>query len=108
MTSRTNVCEPKPRATPITPAPASSGATFTPISASTLSVMKMVTTKPSTVRSMGSSVRTRAERAVAALAESRWRWRAMAALAASHTKSASSSVMAIDVTEPSSLAPPRP
>ena len=32
----------------------------------------------------------------------------MPALAASHTKSASSSVMAIDVTEPSSLAPPRP
>ena len=48
--SLTSDCEPKPSATPTTPAPASSGATSTPTSDSTAKVANNRITKPATLR----------------------------------------------------------
>ncbi len=50
--SLTSDCDPKPSATPTTPAPASSGATSTPISLSTMKHANSKTTKPATLRRM--------------------------------------------------------
>ena len=64
--SCTSFCEPKPIATPTMPAPASSGPMFTPISDSTIMPATITMVISSVVRSSGSSVRSRAERAACA------------------------------------------
>ncbi len=63
MRSCTSFCEPKPIATPTIPAPASSGAVFTPISLKTISTTITRMVMSSVVRNNGSNVRSRAERA---------------------------------------------
>ena len=78
--SRTSVCEPKPIATPTMPAPASSGPMFTPISDSTIMPATITMVIDSVVRSSGSSVRSRAERAACASRASRARWRSTAGI----------------------------
>ncbi len=108
MMSRTSVCEPKPMASPITPAPASSGAMFTPICASVVSPTTTASTTPSAVRASGSSVRTRAERAAAPSFGRAARLRWIAAFASSHSTSATVTVMAMEVTEATRREPGRP
>jgi hypothetical protein len=90
---------------PTTPAPAIRGATFTPISVSTFSATKTMMVPDSRVRSIGSSVRTRALRAACASRDSFVRWRWMAALVSSQTAVATTMVSVIDTSEPSSRAP---
>ena len=60
MTSLTSVCEPNPTARPTTPAPASSGPIFTPISDSTIKPTIVETTTSRALRNRGSRVFARA------------------------------------------------
>ena len=108
MMSCTSFCEPKPIASPITPAPASSGAMFTPMSLSTISPATVTMVSSSVVRSIGSSVRRRAERAACASRASRARCSWMPPLAASQTNSASTSVVPMLPSAPTMRPPSAP
>ena len=58
--SFTSVCEPKEIARPSAPAPASSGAIFTPISESTIIIVMVLMMTASALRNRVSNVRARA------------------------------------------------
>ncbi len=62
MMSRTKVCDPKPIASPTTPAPASNGVMLMPIRSSTISATMTPTLTRAALRASGSRVRMRAVR----------------------------------------------